>query len=95
MKAVIMAGGEGTRLRPLTSNQPKPMVPMVNRPLMEYIVLLLKKHGMTDTLRMDRAEVWWADLPQPLGRRPLRPGPSLVSDETRRTLSCLFLRSPL
>jgi mannose-1-phosphate guanylyltransferase / phosphomannomutase len=45
---VIMAGGEGTRLRPLTSNQPKPMVPMVNRPLMEYIVLLLKKHGMTD-----------------------------------------------
>ncbi len=48
MKAVIMAGGEGTRLRPLTSNQPKPMVPMVNRPLMEHIVLLLKKHGITD-----------------------------------------------
>ena len=43
-----MAGGEGTRLRPLTSNQPKPMVPMVNRPLMEHIVLLLKKHGITD-----------------------------------------------
>jgi mannose-1-phosphate guanylyltransferase/phosphomannomutase len=45
MKAVIMAGGEGTRLRPLTSNQPKPMLPMVNRPLMEHTVLLLKKHG--------------------------------------------------
>ncbi|MGH8512377.1 MAG: nucleotidyltransferase family protein, partial [Gammaproteobacteria bacterium] len=50
MKAVIMAGGEGTRLRPLTSNQPKPMVPMVNRPLMEHIVLLLKKHGLTDVI---------------------------------------------
>ncbi|MGH2728180.1 MAG: nucleotidyltransferase family protein, partial [Actinomycetota bacterium] len=50
MKAVIMAGGEGTRLRPLTSNQPKPMVPMVNRPLMEHIVLLLKRHGFTDVI---------------------------------------------
>jgi mannose-1-phosphate guanylyltransferase/phosphomannomutase len=48
VKAVIMAGGEGTRLRPLTSNQPKPMVPMVNRPLMEHILLLLKRHGFTD-----------------------------------------------
>jgi mannose-1-phosphate guanylyltransferase/phosphomannomutase len=50
MKAVIMAGGEGTRLRPLTSNQPKPMVPMVNRPLMEHIVLLLKRHDFTDII---------------------------------------------
>jgi mannose-1-phosphate guanylyltransferase/phosphomannomutase len=50
MKAVIMAGGEGTRLRPLTSNQPKPMLPMVNRPLMEHTVLLLKKHGMEDII---------------------------------------------
>jgi mannose-1-phosphate guanylyltransferase/phosphomannomutase len=44
MKAVIMAGGKGTRLRPLTCNQPKPMVPIVNRPMMEHIVYLLKKH---------------------------------------------------
>ena len=50
MNAVIMAGGEGTRLRPLTSNQPKPMLPMVNRPLMEHIVLLLKKHGFDDVV---------------------------------------------
>ncbi len=44
MKAVIMAGGFGTRLRPLTSNVPKPMVPMAGRPVMEHIVRLLKKH---------------------------------------------------
>ena len=48
MKAVIMAGGEGTRLRPLTSNQPKPMLPMANRPMMEHVVGLLRQHGMTD-----------------------------------------------
>ena len=48
MKAVIMAGGEGTRLRPLTSNQPKPMLPMANRPMMEHVVHLLRRHGMTE-----------------------------------------------
>ncbi|MHB8320254.1 MAG: sugar phosphate nucleotidyltransferase [Acidimicrobiales bacterium] len=48
MKAVIMAGGEGTRLRPLTSNQPKPMLSMANRPMMERVVELLRRHGMTE-----------------------------------------------
>jgi mannose-1-phosphate guanylyltransferase / phosphomannomutase len=48
MKAVVMAGGEGTRLRPLTSNQPKPMVPIVGKPCMEHIVELLKQHGFED-----------------------------------------------
>jgi mannose-1-phosphate guanylyltransferase/phosphomannomutase len=48
VKAVIMAGGEGTRLRPLTSNQPKPMLPMANRPMMEHVVRLLRQHGMSD-----------------------------------------------
>jgi mannose-1-phosphate guanylyltransferase/phosphomannomutase len=48
MKAVIMAGGEGSRLRPLTSNQPKPMLPLVNRPLMEHVVGVLKRHGIDD-----------------------------------------------
>src|SRR6188474_381402 len=48
MKAVIMAGGEGTRLRPLTSNAPKPMLPLVNRPMMEHIVDLLKSHGFDE-----------------------------------------------
>mgnify|MGYP000579576244 CR=1 FL=1 len=50
MKAVIMSGGFGTRLRPLTCNIPKPMVPMVNKPMMEHIVNLLKKHGITEIL---------------------------------------------
>jgi mannose-1-phosphate guanylyltransferase / phosphomannomutase len=48
MKAVIMAGGEGTRLRPQTSNLPKPMLPLVGRPMMEHIVSLLRRHGVTD-----------------------------------------------
>src|SRR5207247_2569163 len=48
VKAVIMAGGEGSRLRPLTSNQPKPMMPLVNRPMMEHVVGLLKRHGFDD-----------------------------------------------
>jgi len=48
VKAVILAGGEGTRLRPLTSNQPKPMLPMANRPMMEHIVRLLAAHGFDD-----------------------------------------------
>ncbi|MGB3634763.1 MAG: nucleotidyltransferase family protein, partial [Rubrobacteraceae bacterium] len=48
MKAVIMAGGKGTRLRPLTSNQPKPMISIVNKPCMEHIVNLLKRHGIEE-----------------------------------------------
>src|SRR5213079_1999030 len=50
MKAVVMAGGEGTRLRPLTSNQPKPMVPIVGKPCMEHIVELLAKHGFEEVI---------------------------------------------
>ena len=45
-----MAGGEGTRLRPLTSNQPKPMVSLCGKPCMEYIVELLKKHDFDETV---------------------------------------------
>jgi mannose-1-phosphate guanylyltransferase/phosphomannomutase len=45
-----MAGGEGTRLRPLTSNQPKPMVPIAGKPCMEHILELLKMHGFDDVI---------------------------------------------
>lgn len=48
MKAVIMAGGEGSRLRPLTCNRPKPMVPIANKPVMEHIIELLRKYGIKD-----------------------------------------------
>jgi mannose-1-phosphate guanylyltransferase / phosphomannomutase len=50
VKAVVMAGGEGTRLRPITANQPKPMLPVVNRPIMEHVLRLLRKHGFTETV---------------------------------------------
>ena len=50
MQAVIMAGGEGSRLRPLTSNLPKPMLPIANRPMMEHIIMLLRDHGITDVV---------------------------------------------
>lgn len=48
MKAIIMAGGEGSRLRPLTCDLPKPMVPVMNKPIMEHIIDLLKSHGITE-----------------------------------------------
>jgi mannose-1-phosphate guanylyltransferase/phosphomannomutase len=50
MKAVVMAGGEGTRLRPLTSNQPKPMVSIAGRPCMEHIIELLMRHGFDEVV---------------------------------------------
>ncbi|MGA9115296.1 MAG: sugar phosphate nucleotidyltransferase [Bacteroidota bacterium] len=45
-----MAGGFGTRLRPLTCNTPKPMVPVMNKPMMHHIVALLRRHGITDLM---------------------------------------------
>lgn len=50
MKAVVMAGGDGARLRPLTIGRPKPMVPIVNKPVMGHILDLLKSHGITDVV---------------------------------------------
>ena len=50
MKAVVMAGGQGSRLRPLTINRPKPMVPLVDKPVVVHIVELLKRHGITEVV---------------------------------------------
>jgi mannose-1-phosphate guanylyltransferase/phosphomannomutase len=50
MKAVVMAGGEGTRLRPMTSSMPKPLLPVVNRPIIEHVFRLLRRHGMTEVV---------------------------------------------
>lgn len=52
MKVIILAGGFGTRLRPLTVNIPKPMAPVMNTPMLEHIVNLLKKNGLTDITMM-------------------------------------------
>ncbi|MEM9923618.1 MAG: mannose-1-phosphate guanyltransferase [Cyanobacteria bacterium P01_D01_bin.50] len=50
MRAVLMAGGSGTRLRPLTCDLPKPMVPILNRPIAEHIINLLKRHNITEII---------------------------------------------
>ncbi|NLT74220.1 MAG: NTP transferase domain-containing protein [Chloroflexi bacterium] len=50
MKAVVMAGGAGSRLRPLTVNRPKPMVPIVNQPVIAHILDLVKRHGITEVV---------------------------------------------
>ena len=52
MQAVIMAGGFGTRLRPITCNIPKPMAPMANKPILHHIIELLKNHRITDLTMM-------------------------------------------
>jgi mannose-1-phosphate guanylyltransferase len=50
MRAMVMAAGLGTRLRPLTYEVPKPMVPVVNRPVMEHILELLPRHGFREVI---------------------------------------------
>jgi mannose-1-phosphate guanylyltransferase/phosphomannomutase len=50
MKGVLMAGGEGSRLRPLTSRRPKPLAPVAGKPVMEHIIALLRRHGITNVV---------------------------------------------
>lgn len=50
MKAIILAGGFGTRLRPLTENTPKPLLPIKSRPIIEHAILNFKKHGIKDII---------------------------------------------
>jgi mannose-1-phosphate guanylyltransferase len=50
LQALILAGGEGTRLRPLTSTIPKPVVPLVNRPFISYMLEWLRAHGVDDAI---------------------------------------------
>src|SRR3954470_1564165 len=50
MQAVILVGGEGTRLRPLTSTVPKPVVPLVDRPFIVYMLEWLRGHGVDDVI---------------------------------------------
>ena len=50
MQALILAGGEGTRLRPLTSTVPKPVVPLANRPFISFMIEWLRRHGVEDVI---------------------------------------------
>jgi mannose-1-phosphate guanylyltransferase len=50
MQAVILVGGEGTRLRPLTSTVPKPVVPLVDRPFIAFMIEWLRRHGIEDVI---------------------------------------------
>jgi mannose-1-phosphate guanylyltransferase len=59
MRAMILAAGLGTRLRPITYEMPKPMVPVLNRPVMEHIARLLARHGFTETIANLH---WFPDL---------------------------------
>ncbi|HEY2480051.1 MAG TPA: NDP-sugar synthase [Solirubrobacterales bacterium] len=59
MRAMVLAAGLGTRLRPITFDMPKPMVPVLNRPVMEHILRLLARHGFTETIANLH---WFPDL---------------------------------
>ncbi|MBI5207867.1 MAG: NTP transferase domain-containing protein [Candidatus Firestonebacteria bacterium] len=50
MKAMILAAGGGTRLRPLTCKMPKPMVPVINKPVIEHVINLLKTYDIKDIM---------------------------------------------
>jgi len=50
MKAIILAGGEGTRLRPLTNETPKPLLPIKNKPIIEHAINNFRKHGIKDII---------------------------------------------
>src|SRR5258707_12860167 len=82
-KAIVMAGGQGSRLRPLTLTGPKPMVPVANRPVMAHILDWLRGHGFTEVLETphymaDEYRSAFADGPSPrlkityrVGEKPL------------------------
>jgi mannose-1-phosphate guanylyltransferase len=97
MKAVILVGGEGTRLRPLTCNTTKAMVPILNMPFLEYVLRYLKGHGIKDvTLAMsylpDRIQKQLGDgselgvkLSYAVEKEPLGTGGAIKNAEARLT----------
>ena len=50
MKAVVLVGGEGTRLRPLTETVPKPLLPLVDRPILDHVLDHLVAHGVREVI---------------------------------------------
>ena len=72
MKAVVMAGGEGSRLRPLTSQRPKPLAPVADKPVMEHIIALLRRLASDWTVRAPTGVVVAAGAPEAVEKaRPL------------------------
>jgi mannose-1-phosphate guanylyltransferase len=83
MKAVVLVGGEGTRLRPLTETVPKPLLPFMNRPFLDHLLDHLARHGIEEAVlsssyletefasfleeRRGPPRVTWVTEPQPLG----------------------------
>ena len=93
MKAVVMAGGEGTRLRPMTANQPKPLLPVVNRPIMEHVLRLLQ----AARLRRDRRDGAVPRQPRPQllrRRRGARHAPVATPPRRRRSAPPAASRTP-
>jgi hypothetical protein len=71
MKAMILAAGEGTRVPPITYSMPKPMIPLLGKPVMEFLVEHLARHGFfDDPLMLLRGEIAGARRPG----REIRPG---------------------
>ena len=105
MKAVILAGGEGTRLRPLTYTRPKPMIPFLNKPVIEHIVSKLVKQGfkelvITTNYKVDHirehfgdGSKWGAELNVVHEEHPLGTAPPasgrLIRHACAPTLRCL------
>jgi len=50
MKAMVLAAGQGTRLRPITDSKPKALVPVAGRPMIEYALLLLRHYGIREII---------------------------------------------
>ena len=59
MKAMILAAGKGTRVQPITHVIPKPMIPILQKPVMEFLLELLKEHGFAEVM----VTAYAADLP--------------------------------
>ena len=74
MKAVILAGGEGTRLRPLTYTTPKSLLPICNRPFLEHQLRLMRDHGITSAMLLTG---YLAEVFEPFARRMAGEGLSL------------------
>ena len=90
MQAVILAAGEGKRVRPLTRSRPKAMIPVANRPIIEYVIEALLKNGIREIIVVVRVPERTGDtVPEPAGcsDRGSCPG---TSNWERGTPCCLL-----